>query len=180
MPKPGNPLIKILNDEEKLIHWVSNKYPLIKEGKLNVEKLIDISRLPGLSHNKIPPSKTLDIFLVVSKDEKYLEYWEEGSIVSKVLRSHCYYDVINRNYFFIRIGDLIYSDSYHKTVKQKKINHPFSVSPIHKPLNSNYSHFELEISADHTTISNLRSKGWRKILGNSIRDRYKDLAYFND
>lgn len=177
MPKPHDEIITDPNPKDVLIHWVTNKYPLKINGILNAEKLIEIKRIPGLSHNKLPPAKINDIFIKFKSKKQYEELWNIGENCQKVNRSDFFYDYKNRNYFFISVMDVSYQDKYKKPYNAPQAEFCFNVKPIHKPTRSNYSHFELEITNEDGVIKNF-SSSWRKLIGPSIRTKYEEIAFF--
>jgi hypothetical protein len=181
---PYRNLTIISEDDLDLSHhlgkWVKPDSPFRNaDGKLDYSA-IPLKRLPGCSSNKIPNSKPTDLYIEFKSEfaHLYKPHWIEGEDGLIPDNNHFERNE-NRNIFFIKIGDIHnLKDSYsHPTDKTKPV-YSFIVKVIHKPLVSNYWHFELIIKSDsHQEIKSSDPK-WREKICTTIMDEIQEKAIF--
>lgn len=159
--------------------WVDGSVQLKDaDGRLNAGA-IDINRIPGFSTNKIPNSTVLDLSIEFEKQYShlYIKSWHEGDdgIIPDV--NHFQFNQ-DRNHYFLKIQDIQFSSEYFNPPDRTGTTYKYTVKVEHKPLVSNYWHFELVVtSPDHLIIS--ASGAWRRLICSGIRDRIQEKAVFN-
>lgn len=167
-----------LNISNYLGKWVDNAIELKDvDGKLNASA-IDINRIPGFSTNKIPGSTIIDLNIEFDKQfsHLYIKSWHEGDIGIMPEDNHFQFNQ-ERKHYFLRIADMQFTDEYLNPPDKTDIVYKYTVNVEHKPLVSNYWHFELTVtSPDH--IINNSSGAWRKLICSGIRDRIQEKAVF--
>jgi len=142
---------------------------------------IDIDRIPGFSTNSIPHSKKHHLFIKFNEDVKktYNADWKEGN--DGLYPTKESYEIVStRKIFFIPLLKLHgYKGKYHNPPeKTDKAALEFTLKICHKPLVSNFWHFEfLVVDAAGNEIKG-NGKGYRKTVYSSIRDKIQDIAVF--
>jgi hypothetical protein len=165
-----------LNPQHYLGKWVDAEMQLKdNDGKLN-QDAIEIKRIPGFSTNKLPQSKIRDLFIKFINTSIYNGSWQVGE-KSQRPKSSDYEYKTDRNYYFLKIEDFIsYSDAYEHSSK-KNYKFEFQLKIVHKPLISNYWHFEFDVQSFHGNITN-DNAAWKRIVLSSIRDRIQEKSIF--
>lgn len=181
IPKKNDPLIESFFPNEYLVRGVNEKYALRDEtGQLSALAIEEI-RIPGYSTNKIPPSLSEDINIILLNTAKSLQPWNPGDDVYMPEDNEFTINT-NRQKFFIRIVDICgYEGKYPFPANEKKNKFNFIVSVIHKPLKSNYAHFELQISYfdSQNKSQSKTSKKSQKLINATIRSKLIEIAQFN-
>ena len=179
IPKSDFPIISLIDDADYICRWVDGKIQLKEsDGKLNPGAIV-VERIPGFSTNKIPHSIPSDLYIVFPKEslEKYGKEWQPGIDGEKPDEGEYSIDD-TRNYFLVRTSDINkYAENYQNPQNPDELL-SFTVYLIHKPLVSNYWHFELSVKdAQNNEIKNAGAK-WKKSVCSTIRSRMQDTAVF--
>lgn len=177
MPKPHNSIADIVDSESTLIHRVDSTYPLLVDNRLNTEKLIKVERIPGLSHNRVPPSEISDVFILLRKKIHKNEWWPGLETPKVRFWDYTLMKRKERSHFFVKAGDFDFEDSYRNPYDAPNPEFTFRVRFVHKPTITNYSHYELEVSNHEGVLINFKSK-WKKLIGFSIREQFENKAFF--
>jgi hypothetical protein len=83
-----------------------------------------------------------------------------------------------RQHYFLKIGKIDgYHDTYNNPPDKKTIDYTFTLRVVHRPLMSNYWHFEFLIETEHGDLQ-YNSK-WQKLICSSIRDHIQQVAIFS-
>ena len=169
-----------IDQSEHLGIWVRDDLTFKDpDGRLS-QSAIDLSKIPSFSTNKIPDSVPNDLNIFFERDfiSIYNVAWHEGEDGTIPENSHFSF-VENRNHYFIKISNIDnFGDHYQNPPTDDSIQYEFIVHVVHKPLVSNYWHFELSItSPDHVIID---TKGaWKKLICSSIRKQIQEKAEFS-
>jgi hypothetical protein len=151
-------------------------------GQLNIH-LIEVKRIPGFSTNKIPASKKRDLYLEFTEKQYNSMYgaaWSEGQEGLVPHKTH--YDfTIKRKLYFIPIKQI-----HDFKGEYRNGNNPagapalqFTVQVIHKPLLSNYWHFEFKVLDNLMTEIITANSAWKKQICSSISSKVQEIAIFN-
>ena len=144
---------------------------------------IDIDRIPGFSTNIIPKSRKEHLFIDFKQDFKkeYTLEWNIGD--SGLIPPKLSYDVLweRKRYFIPLLKIHGFKGKYNP--HPNKENAPlieFELKVVHKPLISNYWHFEFAIFGKDGEIKGAsKGKGYRNTIYSSIRAELQEIAIFN-
>lgn len=119
---------------------------------------VDVNRIPGFSTNKIPDSvpEDLNIKFKDTHRNNYVVEWYPG--INGIMPPNDHFDIIDdTRYYFLRIEDIEFSDGSYKHADNLNKDYNFSLKVIHKPLVSNYWHFEFHIDSEHGIVDKNKS-----------------------
>ena len=181
LPSKNLPIIQLqdLDNTHYLGKWVESSIPLKDpDGKLSAGA-IDVKRIPGFSTNKIPGSIPCNLNIEIKKDFQsiYLSPWLPGDIVQRPSKKEYNIDNTRQHYFFL-IGKLNGLAGDYENPPGSKTQYKFNLEVCHKPLCSNYWHFEFKVIADGVEIVNMSAK-WKKLIYSTIRDTIQESSVFH-
>lgn len=181
LAKQGDLLLssKQIDGEHYLGKWVDAAI-ILKEsdGKLSQEA-IDVKRIPGFSCNKIPESTSFDLTIKFIDEfaHIYNADWQVGT--DGIVPDDAHFQIIqDRQLYYFKVKNINgFTDTYQNPPDKTENKYVFTVVIVHKPLASNYWHFEFEIQSNHNIIGNT-SSAWKKLVCSTIRDRVQEIAVF--
>ncbi len=168
-----------INDNHFLGIWVDPSIRLKDEdGKLNLSA-INIKRIPGFSTNKLPPTKKWYLNIQFKKEfsNPYLNEWNKDEDGVYPLRDH--YDFItDRGHYFLKAREINGAEGGYTYPVDSQNSFTFTLFIVHKPLVSNFWHFEFDITSPHGRIEKT-SAAWHKLICSVIIDTIQEKAVFS-